>query len=190
MVTDLVASNEQEAPTEHDNIIKNPITRPGTGAATHSQYEQFDLDYFPRDQNATITQDLSAHWLAGTQHVFMGVSIGAIAFNPDTSYLCYSTILLGAIHHLHLSQVSLNDEINQDALIRGVVEGWHVMNHKMPCCPIWDILRQIDSSIKIRGGIVTRLAMLRGIHLLLLVSCYFYCCSLFINLMIPVLPSP
>lgn len=167
----LVKSNGQQASSGHGDPMVNlipSIVRSGAGAVTPCQSEELDFVCFPRDNDPTITRDGCVSQLAETRHVSIGANLRDLTFSLDMSYLCHSTKLLGAIHHLHKSQVSLNDEINQDALICGVVEGWHVMARRKPCCPIWNILRQIDTSIKIRSGAVTRLTMLRGMHLLLL----------------------
>ncbi|PYH86746.1 hypothetical protein BO82DRAFT_388371 [Aspergillus uvarum CBS 121591] len=91
-----------------------------------------------------------------------------LSISSHMSYLWRASMVLGTIHLLHPTQVCFDDAINQHALICGVIDGWHTIMRKQPCCPVWNILCRIDMSIKIRSGTETRLAMLRGIHLLLL----------------------
>lgn len=77
--------------------------------------------------------------------------------------------ILGSVHALHPSQVCSDDHLNQDILIRAILEGWHTLQNKNDD-PLWGIIRKMDASINIRSGPTTRLAMLRGIHQFLLVG--------------------
>lgn len=85
------------------------------------------------------------------------------------NYFRQAVRVLGSVFSLDPSQVCSADHLNQDILIRAVLEGWHIMQHENYVCPLWVIIREIDASINIRSGPATRLAMLRGMHQLLLV---------------------
>lgn len=78
--------------------------------------------------------------------------------------------ILGSVHSLDPSQVCSDNHLNQNILIRAILEGWHILQYKNNVCPLWVIIREIDASINIRSGLATRLSMLRRIHQLLLVE--------------------
>lgn len=65
--------------------------------------------------------------------------------------------------------VCLDDQINQDVLIRGVIEGWDVVKSRGKTCPLWEILRSVDYLLFWMASPITRLVMLRMIHHMLLV---------------------
>lgn len=85
------------------------------------------------------------------------------------NYFHQALWILGSVFSLDPSQVCSADHLNQDILIRAVLEGWHILQHENNVCPLWIIIREIDASINIRSGPATRLAMLRGMHQFLLV---------------------
>lgn len=87
----------------------------------------------------------------------------------DMGYLRIATTILAAVLTLQPSQISLDENVNQDVLICGVLDGWEHLQNQDWICPLWRIIQQIDLSITINSGIVTRLCMLRGMHLYLLV---------------------
>lgn len=73
------------------------------------------------------------------------------------------------------SQLSILDicsdaQLNQDAIIRGVLEGWHFMEDRAYSCPLWKIISQIDELIFMQSGVLTRLAMLSTILKMLMVG--------------------
>ncbi|BCS29528.1 uncharacterized protein APUU_71098A [Aspergillus puulaauensis] len=75
------------------------------------------------------------------------------------------------------SQFSILDicsdaQLNQDAIIRGVLEGWHFMENRAYSCPLWKIISQIDELIFMQSGILTRLAMLSTILKMLMAVVY------------------
>lgn len=84
-------------------------------------------------------------------------------------YLRVVTTILATALTLQPSQICMDDNLNQDVLIRGVLDGWGDLRNRGNICPVWRIVQQIDLSITIRNGILTRLCMLRGMHLFLLV---------------------
>jgi hypothetical protein len=71
-------------------------------------------------------------------------------------------------HLLRKSQVSLDDRINQDALIRGVFQGWDKVERGGNFCPLWGTLRFFDNNVFWVANTTTRLVMLRMIHYMLL----------------------
>ncbi|KAE8391096.1 hypothetical protein ETB97_003272 [Aspergillus alliaceus] len=90
--------------------------------------------------------------------------------NNGTSLCDSLNEILGSVCLFKPSQVCTNDHFNQDALIRGVILGWNVLQHEYFTCPIWSILHRIDALLMAGTAVATRLALLRGIHLLLLTA--------------------
>lgn len=90
--------------------------------------------------------------------------------HSDYLMLGWSNRLLGAVHGLEKTLVSLDDSANQDALIRAVLYGWETLQTTSSrfYCPLWTILGQIDTTFFVHCTILTRFCMLRMIHLLLL----------------------
>lgn len=82
-------------------------------------------------------------------------------------------IFTDAVHKarsLSRDQVCTDSEKNQDALIRGVLEGWNnIAHHSAYICPLWAILHELDRRVFCLSGIMTRLCTLKMIHSLLLV---------------------
>lgn len=78
--------------------------------------------------------------------------------------------VLASVHSVQPSQVCLDEQVNQDILIRGVMQGWVTLQNQEHLCPLWEILREIDERIFYLGGVLTRICMLRMVHLLLRVS--------------------
>lgn len=87
----------------------------------------------------------------------------------NMNYSRQANEILCSVHALHPSQVCSDDHLNQDILIRAILQGWHTLENKTND-PIWDIVKKMDASIDIRSGLMTRLTMLRGIHQMLLVG--------------------
>lgn len=78
--------------------------------------------------------------------------------------------ILGLVHSLSASQVSTDETVNQDALIRGVTEGWHTLQYSYDHrCPLWNILQKLDEYIFSQRSVIFRLCLLCGAHMLLLV---------------------
>ena len=83
--------------------------------------------------------------------------------------------LLGSIYRINPAQVCANEQFNQDAVIRGVILGWDdVVQKQAFVCPIWNILRRVDALLMMHASVPTRLALLRGIHMMLLVCIYYH----------------
>jgi hypothetical protein len=96
---------------------------------------------------------------------------GTLGFNdPEdsrhTNVLEFFNKMLGKVNAVDRSKVCTDDQLNQDALIRAVTQGWGNLGQ---FCPIWNILREMDQRIFRLSGIMTRLCMLRMIHFMMLV---------------------
>lgn len=70
---------------------------------------------------------------------------------------------------LSVLDICSDDKLNQDAMIRGVLEGWHFIEDRAYSCPLWKIISRIDERIFIHGGVLTRLTMLSTIFKMLVV---------------------
>ncbi|KAL4894211.1 hypothetical protein BDV59DRAFT_176048 [Aspergillus ambiguus] len=101
--------------------------------------------------------------------------------SSDISLSDFLNGMLGDVRRFNNRQVCTDDYFNQDALIRGVIRGWTVLQTEYFTCPIWTVLSRIDALLMAEASVATRLALLRGIHLMLL-SCIFPDCP-------PVLPA-
>lgn len=89
--------------------------------------------------------------------------------SQSTSVVEFLNDVLWKAHSLDRSQICTDDQLNQDALIRGIVAGWDAVECFPYFCPLWDTLRQIDKRLFRLSGAMTRLCMLRMIHFMLLV---------------------
>jgi hypothetical protein len=101
------------------------------------------------------------------QDIEYSSSVCCTASGQSYTFKNYSDQLLGRVHNLKPSQVCLNDPVSQDALIRGILFGWDKVKDGGFWCPLWEIIYQIDAAIFIRSRLLTRICMLRTIHLLL-----------------------
>ncbi|OJJ88301.1 DUF3425 domain-containing protein, partial [Aspergillus glaucus CBS 516.65] len=63
--------------------------------------------------------------------------------------------------------ICTNERLNHDAIIRGVLGGWHTLRGMTYSCPLWKPLSQIDECIFMHSGVLTRLSMLTMIHTML-----------------------
>jgi hypothetical protein len=109
------------------------------------------------------------------QDIEYGSSVHRAASGQSYIFKNYSDQLLGRVHQLKATQVCLDGPVNQDALIRGVLFGWEEMKNGGFWCPLWDVIYQIDSAIFRRSRLLTRICMLRTIHLLLQVFIQISC---------------
>ncbi|KAE8364912.1 hypothetical protein BDV27DRAFT_144882 [Aspergillus caelatus] len=73
---------------------------------------------------------------------------------------------------LSILDICSDDKLNQDAMIRGVLEGWHFIEDQAYSCPLWKIISQIDERIFIQSGVLTRLTMLSTILKMLVAKSY------------------
>ncbi|KAJ5733285.1 hypothetical protein N7533_013732 [Penicillium manginii] len=126
-------------------------------------------------QDCTAFQALDSTPAKGQQsmqfpfHITPGLEYPSENGGKSMNYFRQAVRILGSVFKIDPSQVCSADHLNQDILIRAVLEGWHILQHENNVCPLWVIIREIDASINIRSGFATRLSMLRGIHQLLLV---------------------
>lgn len=109
------------------------------------------------------------------QDIEYGASVYCTASDQSYIFKNYSDQLLGWVHNLKPAQVCLNDPVNQDTLIRGILFGWDEVKNGGFWCPLWDIIYQIDTAIFLRSRLLTRISMLRAIHLLLQVCIQISC---------------
>lgn len=69
-------------------------------------------------------------------------------------------------------EVCTNDTVNQDILVRAVLNGWNDVSEQYNgttiFCPLWNLLRYLDKRIFCMSGFITRLCTLRMIHAMLL----------------------
>ncbi|KAJ5648365.1 hypothetical protein N7490_004737 [Penicillium lividum] len=100
------------------------------------------------------------------QDVKSGLAVSGITSDQNYTLKNYSDQLLGRVHNLPPSLVCLSDLTNQDVLIRGVLFGWDKVKNGGFWCPLWEILYQLDAMF-IRSRLLTRICMLRTIHLML-----------------------
>lgn len=89
--------------------------------------------------------------------------------DQNTTMCDYLGEALMSVYSVDPLQVCTNDIHNQDALIRGVVRGWNDLQKESFNCPLWRILSWTDELLTARTAIATRLALLRGVHLMLMV---------------------
>lgn len=83
----------------------------------------------------------------------------------------FNTVFEG-IYNIDRGLVCLDEKLNQDTLIRGVLRGWDNLQPQNRPCPLWDVLRSIDEGLFILSETTTRLSMLRAVHFMLLVRIY------------------
>lgn len=97
-------------------------------------------------------------------------SIGpSLQESGSCTILEYTDKVLGKSLGLSVLDICCSDELNQDAVIRGVLEGWHFIEGRTYSCPLWKIISQIDERIFIHSGILTRFTMLSTILRMLVV---------------------
>lgn len=82
------------------------------------------------------------------------------------SILHFTNGVFDKVRELNIHKICLDDQLNQDAIIRGVLEGWHTLHDRLYSCPLWMLLGQIDERVFIRSGVLTRFSMLHMIHLM------------------------
>ncbi|KAE8333356.1 hypothetical protein BDV39DRAFT_199082 [Aspergillus sergii] len=84
----------------------------------------------------------------------------------------FSDELLAQWLGLSILDICSDDKLNEDAIIRGVLEGWHFLEDRAYSCPLWKIISQIDERIFIQSGVLTRLTMLSTILKMLVAMMY------------------
>jgi hypothetical protein len=98
------------------------------------------------------------------------------SFSPqlsnDASYTIvrFTNNLLLKVRDLSRADICTSGPRSDDAIIRGVLEGWHTLRDTTRyCCPLWVFISQVDECIFIHSGLLTRLTMLSTIHTMLVV---------------------
>lgn len=82
-----------------------------------------------------------------------------------------SNDILLQVRQVGTVDICTNERLNHDAIIRGVLGGWHTLRGMTYSCPLWKPLSQIDECIFMHSGVLTRLSMLTMIHTMLVVRC-------------------
>ena len=85
-----------------------------------------------------------------------------------TTQLC--NMELSKVSHLTGNQVCRDELVNQDSIIRAILQGWETIEGRGYVCPLWETLHRIDDLIFCRCSNITRLVMLYTVHRMLLVS--------------------
>lgn len=73
--------------------------------------------------------------------------------------------------------ICTSEQLNQDALIRGIVQGWSSVDSLPYHCPLWTIIKQMDESFFSNSSVITRFCTLRMSHYVLLVCRAFGFCG-------------
>lgn len=66
--------------------------------------------------------------------------------------------------------ICTNEALNQNALIRGIMHGWHTVLTSPSACPLWEVIGRLDRLIFAYSSLITRFCTLRMIHYMLLVG--------------------
>lgn len=77
--------------------------------------------------------------------------------------------VFGKVSELDARDICINYQLNHDAIIRGVLEGWHTLQSWVYLCPLWSLLKVVDENVFMHAGTLTRFSMLSMIHNMLLV---------------------
>lgn len=86
----------------------------------------------------------------------------------STTQLC--NMELSKASHLTSNQVCRDELVNQDFIIRAVLQGWETIGPRGCSCPLWEMLHRIDDLIFCTSSSITRLVMLYTVHRMLLVG--------------------
>ncbi|KIW79467.1 hypothetical protein Z517_06079 [Fonsecaea pedrosoi CBS 271.37] len=87
----------------------------------------------------------------------------------STSLLQQFNEAFGRVYSISRDEVCVDEQLNQDALISGVLKGWDSLQSRSRRCPVWDVLRTIDEGLFLLSDILNRLCMLRAVHFMILV---------------------
>jgi hypothetical protein len=86
----------------------------------------------------------------------------------STTQLC--NMELSKASQLTGNQVCRDELVNQDSIIRAILQGWETIECRGYVCPLWETLHRIDDLIFSTSSNITRLVMLYTVHRMLLVS--------------------
>lgn len=145
--------------------------RPGEYVpAVHSRNDRVDTNQAPLAMSRTYhsgPRDLDTQPNCAS-HITVSKVLGLTSNarrSLDTTSLC--NLELEKLSRIAKDQISLDEQANQNILIQAILQGWETV---IILCPLWAILRQIDSLIFERSSNITRFAMLTTVHRMLIVS--------------------
>jgi hypothetical protein len=137
----------------------NPLATPPESAPPfNAETEQTE----PRQTETLVP------WTKGYQDAWSNIS-PSLQESGCRLILEFTDEVLGKTLGFSTLDICSSEKLNQDAVIRGVLEGWHSVESRSYSCPLWKIISQIDERIFIHGGIMTRLTMLSTILKMLVV---------------------
>jgi hypothetical protein len=126
----------------------------------------------PFNEETTQTEpsqtDTLVTWTKGHQSAWSNIG-SSLQEGGSRLILEFTDEILSKTLGFNTLNICSSEELNQDAVIRGVLEGWHSVESRTYTCPLWKIIGQIDERIFIHGGILTRLTMLSTILKMLVV---------------------
>ncbi|KIM96677.1 hypothetical protein OIDMADRAFT_58251 [Oidiodendron maius Zn] len=97
--------------------------------------------------------------------------VQSIAANGGISTTQLCNMELSKASQLTSNQVCRDELVNQDSIIRAILQGWETIEGRGYVCPLWETLHRIDDLIFCRCSNITRLVMLYTVHRMLL------CCA-------------
>ncbi|KAL2818567.1 hypothetical protein BJX63DRAFT_383417 [Aspergillus granulosus] len=140
----------------------NPLATPPQSAP------QFNAETEQREPSQT---EPLVTWTKGHQNTWSNIG-PSLQEGGSRLILEFTDEILGKTLGFNTLDICSSEELNQDAVIRGVLEGWHTVESRTYSCPLWKIISQIDERIFIHGGILTRLTMLSTILKMLVAVVY------------------
>ncbi|KAL3484206.1 hypothetical protein BJX62DRAFT_230416 [Aspergillus germanicus] len=140
----------------------NPLaTPPDSGPPFNTETEQTE----PSQTDTLVT------WTRGQQNAWSNIG-PSLQEGGSRLILEFTDEILGKTLKFNTMDICSSEELNQDAVIRGVLEGWHSVESRAYSCPLWKIISHIDERIFIHSGILTRLTMLSTILKMLVAVVY------------------
>lgn len=85
---------------------------------------------------------------------------------PDGRHMtCFLNNLVNYIRNMAPGVVCFDDQFNQDLIVAAVMEGWeHTLARYQQKCPLWDVLRLVDTYLFKDCNFVERISVLRMLH--------------------------
>ncbi|KAL3442010.1 hypothetical protein BJX65DRAFT_321792 [Aspergillus insuetus] len=140
----------------------NPLATPPQSAPPfHAETGQTE----PRQTETLVP------WTKGNQSAWSNIG-PSLPEGGSRLILEFTDEILGKTLGFDTMDICSSEELNQDAIICGVLEGWHFVESKTYSCPLWKIISQIDERKFIHGGILTQLTMLSTILKMLVAVVY------------------
>jgi hypothetical protein len=161
------ASHSRRQTARHVTALETEIRRLQTHEGSASLD---DVGDHVADQPLAATDNLGAERSGDASHAIEQSNQCNI---PDRTSLTDCREILNSVLHsactLDPSQVCADDETNEDAIIRGITQGWKNVRIRHPFfCPLWKIIRLLDSRMFRLSGTITRFCTLYMIHRMLL----------------------